>query len=249
MSEGKFSGVSSQIVAAKGVMQKILTENMLRMQERTKDKNYIKAVAEANEAAKRLDYTKIKNLQQKDREEATKLYKSSLEELWDCFDDNKDGVLSLEENGKLMKIYIEVSIEVTQQRIQENFTQGVMNTIPDGPRKAQLMEVARNVVSKVPSWIKKWTTKHFNTDDFRGRTLKTMDVNKDGKVEKEEFTSKFFEAVQDGIDYSEMSQVMKKQLFDCYTPLLREQVCCGVHGTNGIGAHRKCRPISFPCCR
>jgi len=45
-------------------------------------------------------------------------------------------------------------VEVTQKRIQENFIQGVMNTIPHGPKKEQILEVAKKVVSKVPDWMK-----------------------------------------------------------------------------------------------
>jgi len=57
-------------------------------------------------------------------------------------------------------------------------------------------------------------------DSFRGRTLRAMDVNRDGKVEKQEFTSKFFEAVQDGIDYSEMSQEMSAH----FLPMLQDEI-------------------------
>jgi len=212
---------------------------MLRIQERNQNKEYKKEVAEANEAARKLDYSKIKKLQEKDRLAATKLYQNSLEELWGCFDENRDGVLSLEENGKLMKLYIEVSVEVTQKRIQENFIQGVMNTIPHGPKKEQILEVAKKVVSKVPDWMKQWTTKHFNTDDFRGRTLRAMDVNRDGKVEKQEFTSKFFEAVQDGIDYSEMSQEMSAH----FLPMLQVAAMTKskLHSSVSINYRKCCR--------
>jgi hypothetical protein len=148
----------------------------------------------------------MRKFKQDSLDEATAMHESTLAALWDVFDENKDGVLSQEENSTLMRAYfdglyksgpaiVESLIKTGVEMGKSVLKQQLGGPIPkelEAKIDATIVPVLKNLR---PAYINLIKTEYDNKESFE-KVLKGMDTDNDGKVDKSEFIHKFISSVR-----------------------------------------------------
>mmetsp|Transcript_97339 Transcript_97339/g.172339 ORF Transcript_97339/g.172339 Transcript_97339/m.172339 type:complete len:342 (+) Transcript_97339:75-1100(+) len=165
-------------------------------------------VADSGDSPEDLDKLKAE-LKAKAKEYVLDAQRKNIRPLWEEFDADGNGVLDPGECGKLVGAYLRSYVDKSSEILWGSIEMGVelsmvlaAKKVSDPAAKERMQEEAKKQVesihSKVAPLVKEMLEKMAAEDPktVADELLTTLDLNKDGKVTREEFEERFVESMQ-----------------------------------------------------
>lgn len=149
-----------------------------------------------------------KEIEQKNRKLCAKI--------WDQYDEDKNGEMSMDELKKLLKDSLKASKEWTPRMIEEMMTEGIevscqmlndkeVATMLKDRLKESFPMIRKNIEAEIDKYIQ-------SSDVLAVDLYKKMDANGDGKVVKVEFLDNYNQAVAEIINPQQMIESIRENL-------------------------------------
>mmetsp|Transcript_11415 Transcript_11415/g.18296 ORF Transcript_11415/g.18296 Transcript_11415/m.18296 type:complete len:264 (+) Transcript_11415:26-817(+) len=201
------------------VVKDLLREGVEADTKLMKDPKFRQRCMDAAMRAQKGDSSGMQALKQDSLQRRTKLHKQTLTKLWDVYDKNGDGELSVAENRGLMRDYFDGTYVILTETMVDLITDGLKMTLSmlkqQGLSHEALDDMFEEKVPLIQEHVPKILVKTLQAFDNAAafdEVLKGMDTNSDGKVDKDEFLSKFMESTNTVIDPDVLSQKVSSEL-------------------------------------
>mmetsp|Transcript_2307 Transcript_2307/g.3288 ORF Transcript_2307/g.3288 Transcript_2307/m.3288 type:complete len:227 (-) Transcript_2307:49-729(-) len=210
----------------KKLIQEMLNNQKNFALELAQDKQFMQQMIIAQQLAARGNIESKLAIEKKITDMQTAKFKESLEELWEVFDSNKNGVLDSKENSNLLKCYIECNTEFLNFQCVELLQQVTRNSLPPGipaELREKIIEVLNSVSEDIKSLILEMLSAAKSEENFE-KMLKGMDTDGDGKVVKKEFVAEFMKVSRKLIDANVLQQKMLQEIMPKLLPAIMKLV-------------------------
>eukprot|EP00471_Norrisiella_sphaerica_P007716 CAMPEP_0184478146 /NCGR_PEP_ID=MMETSP0113_2-20130426/257_1 /TAXON_ID=91329 /ORGANISM="Norrisiella sphaerica, Strain BC52" /LENGTH=299 /DNA_ID=CAMNT_0026855835 /DNA_START=173 /DNA_END=1069 /DNA_ORIENTATION=- len=220
---------NSQETIVKKLVREMLRSSFRRARRRTSDNFFASRLKAAQRDAARGDMRGIEELKQEETEHGTKAHRSDLENIWDYIDENRDGVLSKDENAKFLQAYQKVTIEISKESHKENFIYGARRGIAmikgmTQEAKEIALKAAMEISELVPGFVEEWQTERLKKVGYFDKVWEAMNTGKKGKVYKEDFLDNFFFAIAKAFDAQKIESEMMRRLSPFIRGKFRQRV-------------------------
>mmetsp|Transcript_8011 Transcript_8011/g.15480 ORF Transcript_8011/g.15480 Transcript_8011/m.15480 type:complete len:243 (+) Transcript_8011:100-828(+) len=192
---------------------------------------YMDAAVKAASALAKGDATKHAALIRAGIKKNSETFKETMGKLWDLYDKDKDGNLSLEEHTQLMKVYMNINIELSQSGITDSIVKALTasTAISTSRPNDNLSDSIKRLMIEIPPLVKK-VMKKYDTPETYKEVRDLMDTKNNGKVVKEDFVSRFHMAVSRLVDTAKinrevMAEVMSNHEEDLQSVIFGEGSC------------------------
>mmetsp|Transcript_27451 Transcript_27451/g.44198 ORF Transcript_27451/g.44198 Transcript_27451/m.44198 type:complete len:183 (-) Transcript_27451:247-795(-) len=163
---------------------------------------------------------------------ATDRYRGVLKKLWDIYDADRNGELDPEESKKLMQGFFKVQMNNFKIHSRDQFLRAATSVIPpEIPGYEQVVTKITKHADKIPELLEKMFPEYV-TEESYVKVLKELDEDGDGKIDKKEFLSKFFEAQEQAINLAELSMELTMELMPGVQEDIMSALLSDENGTN-----------------
>mmetsp|Transcript_60033 Transcript_60033/g.128833 ORF Transcript_60033/g.128833 Transcript_60033/m.128833 type:complete len:530 (-) Transcript_60033:204-1793(-) len=149
------------------------------------------------------------DLKKKAKEHMLQAQRRHIRPLWDAFDKDRDGVLSPDECKRLVGAYLHEMVHRCGDIVQGTIKLGVELSVVLFEKQCDNLKAREHMRAKAKAQVDALTTKvaplikemmermeKEDPGEIAAELLETLDMNKDGKVTRDEFESHFLEGMQ-----------------------------------------------------